>query len=552
MVHICKDLSVLQCEKYFLFWGASISSCPNSWTCKQSIKIELEKKISHEVKVFDNLPISPIGMGKLDAILDRKFKQEHTKMQTKLIGRLRTEGGTQRNSVPIQFTIWSFELNGLLQLNITILEIKFRANAIKSCVFGFMEINMFVSRQKNKKKTFLFCGTYHSFQIYPNTPVVGVYIHAFTDLHHLTHLHYSVTDVSRITSLHISKYNQALRWQTKSIKPEWTLLLPMKRLSVQFYHLAVQKFSRIKVEIRIFPTSRQRGILILEALILEAYGGPSALSGYLQPFNGSFNPKVYFGSSFQCIFHTYIFIQSVKFMLSFSGVSTRNILHLFIPKENTNFVLLYPDIRPCSKFAICAMNIHTTKGYHFNMSIVTLNYHGLPSVLCRYGGMTVYEQKSSIWSEIATFCSSEMGAQFLPTLYSGSSSVLVIFYSYAAQVEDIKININLGVTKCKGIVINICRYSSEDFEQRVFQFSPSNPSHLTFSLEEESCVIIQPRYFTESDLYRHSCEVFVRPGGTEERGKEIMYKITGFFASYHYDIGSHTPMFYILGKCFER
>ena len=183
---------------------------------------------------------------------------------------------------------------------------------------------------------------------------------------------------------------------------------------------------------------------------LYLYDGPDFNSNHLNIKTGT----TLLSSSFQVflIRKTY----HKEFKISFNSLliknQTKNYQKYIVNRRLENF---YNLVSTTQLDFLYAINFEALKGYHVNISIVSLKYSGSNVGYCKFGGLSVYDKVKGPLKEVFLSCdnmSNDFGNERI--IVSNKHSLYLIVYTYWPY-SHIKLNITVQPTLCRGVYIDM-------------------------------------------------------------------------------------------------
>ena len=101
---------------------------------------------------------------------------------------------------------------------------------------------------------------------------------------------------------------------------------------------------------------------------------------------------------------------------------------------------------------VCVISIHTSYGYHINVTINKLIRIGLYDEACLYGGLVASEQLIDDYRQSGTECENYHGTEQARSFYSHKSSLVIILYWYK-MYNTFNTTVDISGTSC-----DICHF----------------------------------------------------------------------------------------------
>lgn len=422
---------------------------------------------------------------------------------------------------------WIFSVYPKFRLNVTFSKIYFGGNT-DSCNVGSIKF-IFL-----KKMTL--CGTYSQMHIFPHSNLVTVALDANSLIPFAVCFSHTVID------------DQLLASHQKLDCVSWPYMIFQKiKVVVSTFDIQVEKYKHI-------------ALVLQGKLKFLVFDGP----GILSPHRSFFDKKVINMSSFQCFLqlcetfdktrHDTAFAEVVKYFpitapLSHIDVSQQTKVHHFY----TNSSLFSP-----SNF-LKSFHVQTETELQLNLTVLQMQFTGLSSSSCKYGGLAVYD-KVRLHSQEAndqrahsfSLCNT---IKLQRNTYSTNSDLLFVGYTYQ-KYSGIQAQIQLSTTPCKAIKLDLCELhkldplynkQSEAHILSMKNLTKDSGVNLTldfrndswgrrilldYSLREETCATLH-FYQSLTQKFIRLCHAEVRSTAITEPYLDVVYSTTGFLPTFH-------------------
>ena len=183
---------------------------------------------------------------------------------------------------------------------------------------------------------------------------------------------------------------------------------------------------------------------------LHVYDGPDFNSNHLNMKNGT----IFLSTSFQVFLICKKYDK--KFKVSFNSLFKKNQINnyntVIVQRRLEHFYDVVPTVQSDSLYAF---NFEALKGYHVDISIVSLKYFGSNVGYCKFGGLSVYDKINGFLKEVFLSCndiSSDFGNERI--IVSNKHSLYLIVYTYWPYSHT-KLNITVQPTVCRGVYIDM-------------------------------------------------------------------------------------------------
>ncbi len=419
--------------------------------------------------------------------------------------------------------IWVFQQNKKLSVNFTFHNISFMTDP-SDCSSASLRIrNSYIVSDTCCS----FCGKVSEFNLYPMYLSTSVELDFLSYIIHLIHVSFVMMDQG-ITST--QEASSSLSGVLKSF-----MITNMRKHQIHHYHIQVEKVNQMWVCV---PSS------VAKHLNITMFDGPGDLSDVLTPVDGCFKT-----STFQ--FNMYLVSHWFGGRNILSHLYFSSKIKNFVPisvKTQTFFTLNIPNWS-CEIKKYCALLIQSSSGQQINMSVTKLNYSGVESQTCSFGGIAVLEQAGDKFEESATLCEphDERLAQSR-LFYSVHSSLMVVVFWYR-EYSTVNATVNISPTECKTVQICECTFESHcylagnsepclEYLRKITEHSHvrfkahtgySIQLYLLYSLNDEKCFTLQfRRNETLSASYEGMlCRIDVASQFTQT-ANSLSYQIVGF------------------------
>ncbi len=185
---------------------------------------------------------------------------------------------------------------------------------------------------------------------------------------------------------------------------------------------------------------------------IVAHDGPGVLSAIVQK-----SEEYHVCSTFQCIVHVHIFLENTQqepdmkhFEYFFTELEPTVQLSL---REDVTVVVSVPD-HACSTNP-CVVRT-TGVGSQLNVSVKHMDYTGLKSLTCEFGGIFTTENVGGTVPKSYSLCQ-QYDQEDNRNLYSFTSSLTVVFYWYR-HYSALTAILSVSSTSCKAVQVDDCFY----------------------------------------------------------------------------------------------
>ena len=179
------------------------------------------------------------------------------------------------------------------------------------------------------------------------------------------------------------------------------------------------------------------------------YDGPGLLA------DTSKNQRIIQCSTFQCIIHLLTYKNNHSHTdFKYYTKALPSLKSVTISQEQILSVNL-PNIN-CLE-TVCVISIHTSYGYHINVTINKLIGTGLYDQACLYGGLVASEQLIDDYRQSRTECKNYHATEQARSFYSHKSSLVIILYWYK-MYNTFNTTVDISGTTCEPVHIDICHF----------------------------------------------------------------------------------------------
>ncbi len=398
---------------------------------------------------------------------------------------------------------WTLDMDTQLRVNLTVNELYLSVGAT-DCSYTKSNISMFTGSQA--KPTYLYCGRHSGFSLYPWSSRVDIKILSDHEIAYSLKVSYQATDRQFISTFgrFLPSYLQSL--------PAWIKMFS----SVHLHHMR-----KIVDSVHIQGTKNKHIHLAVSAFLFLVLDGPGFSSEVTHRFQNTFTT-----TTFQCLVQLLmpqqtrakeVFLKFTQSFLALTGVHQ-----------------VYPSFKMCtlssssSKTGSSVLSVRVPVPIKVNITVMNLTFVGYSSALCDHGGMAILEGRKFI--ETHTLCqSTDKDSGMSRNLFSEESSMAIVLYWYE-RYSTISVVLNMSHAVCKSLHIDPCELNyrcpspAESCDQylesiaersgvNVFWKAQSLPydvlgSDLTFTIEDESCVVAQFQHDMRPMDISHVCIVY--------------------------------------------
>ncbi len=198
----------------------------------------------------------------------------------------------------------------------------------------------------------------------------------------------------------------------------------------------------------------------------------------------------------------------------------------------------------------CQSGLHVLRKrvetFHSNtikIHVRDLNSSDTPSTKCRFAGFAMYQLTKDKHEELTTVCESKIYQHQYRDMYSESSKIILVFYSFNAP-HFLNISVNISQSHCSSTIINVCKNRVGDFFSAHFISDSYQKGYKKVRLEDtpHSCVVLQlqvPDKLLQTHLTYYRS--YYRSEITTSKPVVVQQVVTGFFKSYQpHGIGHET------------
>ncbi len=488
----------------------------------------LQKKKQKECEADDGLVILPIGVAHV-------------------------------SNLPVCFTpscganiqIWAFSLSKHFHLNLTIVSLNILQYVhFDGTFFCDVENILHLNYSEMSQE---FCGVSSYFTVYPGTRDAKIGLNGQKFLPYLLNFVFQVMSANMVSSNKTSFMHKNNFW------PKFVFEIPLVGREIYLYHLRVEKFK----EVCILVKSRWFDLLVLV--------GPTLRSPVYPIGQGKTTP-LHCLSTFQALVQVEVpkrnqvpVYNRQIFLVSSRCLNENRLVQLFSEELSAQIrtnIFCFKE-----KEQTCIVKIAGPSNSYAGIRISFMKHIGIPSYLCSYGGLVIYDQHRNQFVEIMTLCKKHLNfivsyLQFPRTIFGTSSRMLLVLYRYEG-LSNIETAFNTSQTTCKPILFHPCLVkeyclSVSVSECQDFLETITHGSNLTiapdggFKFKGSGCGLLQistdimhvnnnlTDIYQESLAYK-SCELRVHEDEMTNARIKIQYNISGAFYTYgfrHLFVGS--------------
>ena len=319
---------------------------------------------------------------------------------------------------------WIFKLHRNLRINITFEHIQIYINHLYFCKIGTVKVESFTT-EYSRKWTHTYCGVQSSLMCFPPHLSVGTYFSFHRYVSYEIIMRYSVIDTKFMISTERKRteylqYDHRLQERQKRIL-QWRINLPIK--GVQFLRLGLY-FEKHKYLRITFPPTKY---------LVEAFDGPDTLSPILKSKHLYDKLYVIQTSTFQCILN--ICVGCINFFqyqneLNIYSFDVKQFKDIILNHQNISGLTYYYNTQKTNQ-NVDIIKVLFPHHLKINITIQNLSHNYNKNILCSYAGFVVYDRKEAEGnSHISTKCSSHTDIFRHQNIYSNSSTIRLLAYSY--------------------------------------------------------------------------------------------------------------------------
>lgn len=426
-----------------------------------------------------------------------------------------------------EFYKYKFDLDRLLRLNVTLLDVYFSSSSWNYCEHGSISIgNQLPCGEYHLR----YCGVYPQITSFPDSHKVKTEVYAKFLTTVKVRMFYSIIDSNKILSL-----PPVLK--QKAPFPLWNMLLTTQAQLLNVYKVLVEHFKQLEISL----THKRQGLI-------DIYNGPGTKSPKLSGKSIDAQLTKYFASSFQV---TLYHVENVyKFQNSGSALHFTARLTECWTAKFVDRPTFFQTSNICTFCPVCVVKLTQTKQLGMQVTFGNVTYEGEANTEnCSYAGVAIYEATEVSFSRALTECfKKHLGMRFkmlwkktteFPYVFKGfikiysalsfsytkpdkkenishflSGGSLLIFYSFK-EYGLMSFKAGVSPVLCKVITIHAC-FENEARTHQVF----TNVWH-------SPCTVLQFKFTSRNSAgYCHSAFA-VEPN--KECGKVLSLHSTGNF-----------------------
>ncbi len=433
---------------------------------------------------------------------------------------------------------WHVCLDTKLRMVLSILSLHFLGSKIQSCGFGSVSIFSTNKSFKIDLKTyapqdqFIFCGILSGFLVFVENWHIKILLEVEEWYKFSMHMNCSLIDKRTAVTSTSSAYNNAYDYSIRPMMNKIEFYFWPKKV-VSFHHHSVSRYMMIYLGM---PKSFQHTL----------YDGPETLCDILSSSGQDGSHLHYTTSTFQCLLQMYHSSQQD------TKVSEPNNIHVYfrrIPSArlsqhhliSANISVTYPNFF-CPLFVFCPLLVESPRQTFLMVSVKKLQYSGLLSTDCSFGGVNFYSRRGMYFrhphtSRIPDFveCSNRNSQAHFRPIYSEAGTMILSFHAYNALVTNFTVHLVVAMSKCKGILINACAFYQNEFYRGT---RTDITSMARFIVTKDQCLVLQIEYFTQGltrirdNLLSCSMQSQVHRKSPDISQQELSYNVTTFFMTY--------------------
>ncbi len=320
-----------------------------------------------------------------------------------------------------------FYVDKHLKLNISVEHISIVAGYLSTCELGYFALWPFIC----------YCGFHANVLIFPesnNSTLATLFSHLAT-----CYLKYSfsVSDNNGIVSTQTQR-----PFQPKFLVTAWNLKLLKSGKKVQYSHVQVGKFNKIRV---------------LSKASAHLFDGPGTKSPHVLLHN-----SVFLTTTFQCVL--YEFLESNQSTnLNVQWIRTQESTKVIELNSSENNILISNALCK-SGLAICVFEVLVSQNHTVNVSVFSMKDTSHRNNLCHFAGVSI-SMNTTAAGELALLCSQQMNNLRHKSVFAASPQIYIMLY-YFREYTTFNVSTKVSFTKCHVVKFNLCEYYWECQTQR--------------------------------------------------------------------------------------
>ena len=360
-----------------------------------------------------------------------------------------------------------------------------------NCLSGNMTIEYLITRTKSE--LFPYCEFLPIFTHYTPYPFIHLDVRYFPDIKVRIIFQFSVLSPRRISNRPKNSDDPTILFIH--------VINPLRLVVVSFY-LQVIKIQVIKLRVSDWKSSSEYRII----------DGP-LLSGEFMKLND----PTFTGTSFQVIlqrhhtleYHTMVYLghfilddNQIGGAIQYSALDTPSTEIEIKNGKEVEIIDIPGDTCLANTTRCCKLHFQGPDQQHINLTILSLNFVGISTSDCTYGGLAFYEDRQHIMDTCEDY-----GIYRPPrNIYSINSSLTIVIYTYNNYFIQLKMRVSL--TRCQPVRLHVLelyehcgflgyRNSLEECKLVLTSLNFSPEFHvkivrnrLVYSLQLETCVIL--------------------------------------------------------------
>ena len=330
-----------------------------------------------------------------------------------------------------------FKLQLQLRLNITFHHINIIHNQLKlKCEHDYLYIGSLYDENKEH------CGLLSNFVVFLVGIDIGMDIRIWTQhIYFDIEFAFSVIDPGTVISK-VPRRSDIFRFSS------WRVYFPHTGLFLQRLIFKVKSFLSLKITVR----SR----IGIEA---NVYDGPGILCRKINP--GTLNEtgvvNIYVTSSFQSVIYLKSYVNDVKDrLLDFRSHKRFISKSIFIIEDN----LSYSADKYFNKNPAWTIKLQTKPWLYFNITIRNISHNHPESMLCSYGGVSVFDIINGKHKDVSKLCYVHPRNYTYQNIYSNSSTAQIVIYSHR-EYGPFNVTLDVTTTRCQVFTIDVCNVVSQ-------------------------------------------------------------------------------------------
>lgn len=387
------------------------------------------------------------------------------------------------------------------------------------CSRSNISLQNIVSRS-NTQHLYTFCGKHSKITVYAG-PDSDVQVAHFHLVHTSVNISFTLVSVGILQSKDYP--------HTQPVYLTETLQVLALNMTLYTFVVHMQKYLRACVQVTNFGKHSSYSILL---------DGPGYLSEYLTANKATLNAGIC-GSSHQFLLQIFC-VYSVSFFNINISLSTRNpdSSEVFIP-YNSSSICMFSKRQPGDKTEFYLVRLYTHPDHHLNVTVRSVDYIGLETILCFYGGIAFFDMKNNTQTESALICSNKtLGSHW--NIYSSEHTMLMVIYSYK-HYSTIKTFFQISRTSCRKTRVNICKlltmcqkdkrecidlHVESGFKPKTYSFQDRkfDKLQLIYDVDDGKCAIFQigntvyHGKFSPTEIWQmgKKCNAFLHPALSSE------------------------------------